>query len=346
METSSSSAVDDASGTASGRKGYTARAEVSAAAFAQEGGASPSVEATSKNFTSLSIIIPSTIGNLAMALSLAEICHVYPTSGGQYHWSCILASAESAPLISWITGWFCVAGWWALTATAEYEYQRYQIFLIYIGITLGAMAINIWGLRVLPLVNKMATYINETGWSDGIAWILGLLQSAFGLTGYDAVSHMVEEMPLPHINAPRAMVLSVLIGAGSSFIFLVVLLFCITDVNGVISTPAGALLGAMYQATGLPFSPIFARVDPKTGVPVNSILLTTVLVSLFGCIYLGSSSALNAILSSSVVFMQFSYSMPVGLLLFRGRHLLRPPSFPEPTMTRTPSTLRGLRYQC
>jgi hypothetical protein len=35
-----------------------------------------------------------------------------------------------------------------------------------------------------------ATYINETGWNNGVAWILGLLQSSFGLTGYDAVSHV------------------------------------------------------------------------------------------------------------------------------------------------------------
>lgn len=28
------------------------------------------------------------VGTLAMAVSLAEICHVYPLSGGQYDWSC------------------------------------------------------------------------------------------------------------------------------------------------------------------------------------------------------------------------------------------------------------------
>lgn len=32
------------------------------------------------------------VGTLAMAVSLAEICHVYPLSGGQYDWSC-----ESTP---------------------------------------------------------------------------------------------------------------------------------------------------------------------------------------------------------------------------------------------------------
>lgn len=29
---------------------------------------------------------------------------------------------------------------------------------------------------------------------DGLAWLLGLLQGGFGLTGFDAVAHMIEEM--------------------------------------------------------------------------------------------------------------------------------------------------------
>jgi hypothetical protein len=29
---------------------------------------------------------------------------------------------------------------------------------------------------------------------DGLAWLLGLLQGGLGLTGYDAVAHMIEEM--------------------------------------------------------------------------------------------------------------------------------------------------------
>jgi len=242
-------------------------------------------------------IIPSFIGNLCMALSMAEICHTYPTSGGQYHWSAVLASAKHAPLISYICGWFAVAGWWALTATAgslagslilgayalknpDYEAQRYQTFVIYVGYTLIACALNLWGLRILPLLNKAAItwslvgaaaiaivclacksgdyqsgsfvfgkYINETGWNNGVAWILGLLQSSFGLTAYDAVSHMVEEMPNPHRNAPFAMVLAVIIGSVSSFIFLICLLFTITDVDTLLESSAGALIGAIYQAT-------------------------------------------------------------------------------------------------
>jgi choline transport protein len=188
------------------------------------------------------------------------------------------------------------------------------------------------------------------------------MPGSFGLTGYDAVSHMVEEMPNPHLNAPKTMVAAVLIGASSSFIFLICLLFSMQDVDLVNSSPAGALLETMYQATssragavclqvrlntptedvvdnqvipivamaftaqaimtassrmsyafardrGLPFSRYFAMMH-KSGVPVNAVLLSTVCVIVFGCIYLGSSSALNAILSSSVVFLNISYSIP------------------------------------
>jgi len=57
-----------------------------------------------------------------------------------------------------------------------------------------------------------ATFANETGWNDGIAWILGLLQSALSLIVYDAVLHMTEEMPTPSRDAPLAMVYAVGVG--------------------------------------------------------------------------------------------------------------------------------------
>lgn len=55
-------------------------------------------------------------------------------------------------------------------------------------------------------------FSNETGWSDGVAWILGLLQSALSLIGFDVVLHLTEEMPNPSRDAPRAMLLAVVIG--------------------------------------------------------------------------------------------------------------------------------------
>ena len=355
-------------------------------------------------------IIPSFIGNLCMAASLAEICAVYPTSGGQYHWSAILAPEKYAPAVSWICGWLATAGWVTLAATAgslagnlitgavalahpDYEIHSWLVFVVFIAFAIYAAALNIFGSRLLPVVNQTAIFwsltgavviiitclataspnfqsgdfvfgkfLNQTGWNNGVAWILGLLQSSFGLTGYDAVSHMVEEMPRPGVNAPRTMILAVCIGASSSFVFLICLLFSISDVDMVNSSSAGPLLESMYQATnnkagaiclqvfpivamaftaqalmcassrmtyafardrGLPFSNVFGIMN-RNGVPIPAVLLTLFWVIVIGCIYLGSESALNAILSSSVVFLNLSYSTPILIVLIRGRKILHP----------------------
>ena len=55
-------------------------------------------------------------------------------------------------------------------------------------------------------------FSNESGWSDGMAWILGLLQSALSLIGFDVVLHMAEEMPNPSRDAPQAMVWAIAVG--------------------------------------------------------------------------------------------------------------------------------------
>ena len=44
--------------------------------------------------------------NGCVALSMAEICSAYPTSGGLYYWSAKLAGKKWAPLASWVTGWY------------------------------------------------------------------------------------------------------------------------------------------------------------------------------------------------------------------------------------------------
>jgi amino acid transporter len=44
--------------------------------------------------------------NGCVALSMAEICSAYPTSGGLYYWSAKLAGKDWAPFASWLTGWY------------------------------------------------------------------------------------------------------------------------------------------------------------------------------------------------------------------------------------------------
>jgi len=47
---------------------------------------------------------------------------------------------------------------------------------------------------------------------------------------------------------------------------------------------------AFARDGGLPASKFFMKVSPKEEMPLNALILTTVLVVIFGCIFLGSSS--------------------------------------------------------
>ncbi|PWW71571.1 hypothetical protein C7212DRAFT_355193 [Tuber magnatum] len=204
-------------------------------------------------------------------------------------------------------------------------------------------------------------FVNETGWPDGVAWLMGFLQGALALTGYDAVAHMIEEIPNPTKEGPILMVYAVMIGMGTGFAFLTVLLFCMGDIQDVISAAEGPLLSIFYHATriktlsalltifplgcllfasttlmttssrilyafardnGLPFSAVFATIHPTLQVPLNSLLLTTIPVLLLGSLYLISTTALNAIFSTAVISLALSYGFPVLINVLTGRKRL------------------------
>lgn len=276
----------------------------------------------------------------------------------------------------------------------NYMPHRWHQFLIYLGYNIVAMLLNAFCNSLLPYVNKAAifwsiggfvvisitvlscatphyntaqdvfgNFLNQTGWPDGIAWLLGLLQGGLGLTGYDATAHMIEEIPNAAIEGPKIMIYCVAIGMFTGFIFLMCLLFVAGSYDTVINSKFGPLGQILLTATGsragatcllifplicmlfattsimttssrmnyafardggLPFSRIFSRVHKKLDVPLESLGLTVAVVVVFGCIFLGSTSAFNAIVSASVVSLGLSYGIPVAINLLRGRRMLPP----------------------
>ncbi len=76
-----------------------------------------------------------------------------------------------------------------------------------------------------------------------------MLTTSIGLTGYDAVSHMIEELPNPAVEGPKIMIACVCIGVFTGFVFLTCLLFVAGDVDTVISAGAGPLLAIFFNAT-------------------------------------------------------------------------------------------------
>ena len=172
---------------------------------------------------------------------------------------------------------------------------------------------------------------------------------------------MIEEIPRPQIEGPRIMLWCIGIGMFTGFVFLSCLLFVLKDVDAVIESTAGPLLQILYDATenkagavcllvfplvcmlftttsimttssrmsyafardrGLPLSRIFAKVHTGLDVPLYALIWTTAWVIIFGCIFLGSSSAFNAIVSASVVALGVTYAIPPTINCMRGRKML------------------------
>ncbi|KAI1380981.1 amino acid transporter [Hypoxylon crocopeplum] len=279
-----------------------------------------------------------------------------------------------------------------IASGGTYEIEAWRTYLIFLAILTFTTGANIWGNRILGRWNDAALYWsllgvviisivllatsdkkdahyvfaefqNETGWSDGMAWIMGLLQSALSLIGFDAALHMTEEMPRPAVDAPRAILYAVMVGGVTGTAFILVILGCLTDPETVLNTPTnmpiaelilqgtgsrgGAtvltlmlavcfingtngcvtstsrLLFAMARDKGIVYPNYFAHIAPGLDVPVRTIIFTFVFNVLFGLLYLGPSVAFSAYAASCTIFLNVSYVIPVVVLLLRGRGILK-----------------------
>ncbi|KAH8735204.1 amino acid permease-domain-containing protein [Ilyonectria robusta] len=252
-----------------------------------------------------------------------------------------------------------------IASNGRYEAEAWKTYLFFVVILTFATVSNIWGNRILGRWNDAALYWsifsviiisivllsmspktnaayvftnfhNETGWSSGMAWMLGLLQSALSLIGFDAVLHMTEEMPHPARDAPRAMIYAIAIGGITGTVFIIVILFCLANPSTVMST-----------STGMPISElIFQATRSRAGATVITLMLAICFINgtngcttsasrlifsmardkgfilLFGLLYLGPTVAFNAYIASCTIFLNLSYAFPIFLLIIRGRKVL------------------------
>lgn len=59
-------------------------------------------------------------------------------------------------------------------------------------------------------------------------------------------------------------------------------------------------------------------------MPVNAMLLSATIISLYGLIFLGSTTAFSAMIGASIIFLQTSCIIPQAILLYRGREKVLP----------------------
>jgi choline transport protein len=99
-------------------------------------------------------------------------------------------------------------------------------------------------------------------------------------------------------------------------------LICLMFATISIASTSSRMTYAFARDRGLPYSRFFAKVHATLGLPLNALYLTQVLVVIFGLILLGSSAALNAIISASVVALGVSYGIPIAINCLQGRRKL------------------------
>ncbi|KZM26784.1 amino acid transmembrane transporter [Ascochyta rabiei] len=99
------------------------------------------------------------------------------------------------------------------------------------------------------------TVTDGSGWgSKGFSFLLGFLSVAWTMTDYDGTTHMSEETHDAAIRGPVAIRAAILVSGITGWMLTVTFCFCMSDYEGIMSTP-----------TGLPVAQIFFNAGGKTG---------------------------------------------------------------------------------
>ncbi|KAK0649950.1 amino acid/polyamine transporter I [Cercophora newfieldiana] len=122
---------------------------------------------------------------LCVAASLGEITSVYPTAGGVYYQTFMLAPPSIRRVFAYICGWAYVVGNITITLAVQFgttlffiacvnvfesepgvgvwEAETYQVFLTFLAITLLCNAVSALGNRYLPLLDTFAVFWTFAG---------------------------------------------------------------------------------------------------------------------------------------------------------------------------------------
>ena len=207
-------------------------------------------------------------------------------------------------------------------------------------------------------------FINQTGWpNNGIAFIVGMINSNWAFNGLDCATHMAEEVLEPERIIPIAILTTVGIGFLTSWPFSIAMMYCMNDLDAIAETKTevpilelfmlalenevgATILTALIILTGcgcliashtwqarlcwsfardnaLPGSKYLSRINMLLLVPVWGHLTSTVVVGILGCLYLASYTAFNSMVTAAVVLLYASYSAPALCLLTKGRSNIR-----------------------
>ncbi|MCJ1456717.1 hypothetical protein MMC28_007081 [Mycoblastus sanguinarius] len=253
--------------------------------------------------------------------------------------------------------WNCYAKWLPIIAQVSLFTSLISFFVILV--TVPAKAPTHQDAKFV-----FAYFVNNTGWSaNGIAFIVGLINTNYAFACLDCATHLAEEVTRPEKMVPIAIMGTVAIGFVTSWFYSIAIFFSISNLTDLFNTPtlvpilqlfyqalgstAGAIvLESLFMATGiwclvashtwqsrlcwsfardggLPASKFLSHVDRRLDVPLRAHFVSCVIVSILGCLYLGSYTAFNSMVTACIVLLYISYAIPVVCLLIKGRNNIR-----------------------
>lgn len=192
--------------------------------------------------------------------------------------------------------------------------------------------------------------------TQGLSYCVGFMGNVATFVGADASVHMAEEVTNAALTIPRAICGGMMVNSLIGFAMMLTILFCLGNIEDVVGTKTGfpfiqifynsvqTIPGAVAMGSivliltwacstgitttasrmtwsfardnGTPFSRILKKVDKRTQVPINAVLVVTFLAALLTLIYVGSSTAFNDVISLTITGFYGSYFLPCAFLLY------------------------------
>ncbi|KAL2852087.1 amino acid transporter [Aspergillus pseudoustus] len=226
-------------------------------------------------------LIVSIVGNLAIALSLAELASVHPTAGAQYHWTYVF---------SW-SALVCIAPFFIGTqmegliilANPTYTPHRWHGTLLMWAVSIIPIVTNVFARRLLSGIELAAGVMHVaflpifigvvaglaparsadgfvwdtlvsglSGWKgDGLVFSIGLLGVITPFAGIDGIIHMSEEVHNAPRAIPRSMIWGTVINGIMAFGYTLCILYYMGPYLSAVVTPTSyPIIEIAYQATG------------------------------------------------------------------------------------------------
>jgi amino acid transporter len=235
-------------------------------------------------------MIPVAFGQFMVVFTFSEIASQYPLAGGIYQWSKRLVG----PRYAFVSGWLYTAALLVTVAAVAYAANLFAaplfgyeitdtstIIVAIVVIVFGGI-LNMLGIRRLAFLARAGVIVEIAGTLflgavlllteqkqpisvifDGMgaggssyipAFLAAALASIWIFYGFEACGDIAEEVHDPSRQVPRAMMMTLAVGASVSFFVTLSLILAVPDIGAVMSgadaDPIGGILAATFGDTG------------------------------------------------------------------------------------------------